>query len=131
VVQIELKRGAQVAPVVRAIRRAQAAAWVILASFELTLLRQAGRLAPDIPRMIIAEGRDLKKLLGAMTSLGAVGLSLDHRALRNRSVVGQIHRHGGKVWCWTVNAVPLMRRLAARGVGAIISDNPALLRRTV
>lgn len=130
-VQIELKRGAQVAPVVRAIRRAQAGPWVILASFELTLLRQAGRLAPDIPRMIIAEGRDLKKLLGAMAALGAVGLSLDHGALRHRSVVGQIHRHGGKVWCWTVNAAPLMRRLAARGVDAIITDNPALLRRTV
>jgi glycerophosphoryl diester phosphodiesterase len=81
--------------------------------------------------MIITEGRDLKKLLGAMTSLGAVGLSLDYRAVRNRSVVGQIHRHGGQVWCWTVNAAPLMRRLAARGVDAIISDNPALLRRTV
>jgi glycerophosphoryl diester phosphodiesterase len=131
VVQIELKRGAQVAPVVRAIRRAQAAKWVILGSFELTLLRQAARLAPDVPRMIIAEGGDLKNLLGAMTALGGVGLSLDHRAVRNRSVVGHIHRHGGRVWCWTVNSTPLMRRLAARGVDAIISDNPALLRRTV
>jgi len=131
VVQIELKRGAKVAPVVRAIRRAKAKEWVILASFELALVRQARRLAPDIPRMIIAEGRNLKKLLADMTALGAVGLSLDHRTLRNRSVVGQIHRHGGTVWCWTINTAPAMRRLAAQGVDAILSDNPALLRRTV
>ncbi|MDI1250353.1 MAG: glycerophosphodiester phosphodiesterase [Lacunisphaera sp.] len=131
VVQIELKRGVQVAPVVRAIRRARAAKWVILASFELPLLRQAAPLAPDVPRMIIAAGRNLKNLLTAMTALGAIGLSLDHRAVRHRSVVGQIHRHGGRVWCWTVNAAPVMRRLAARGVDAILSDNPALLRRTL
>lgn len=131
VVQIELKRGAQVAPVVRAIRRARAVPWVILASFELTLLRQAGRLAPAVPRMIITEGRGLKKFLTAMTALGAAGLSLDHRAVRHRSVVRQIHRHGGQVWCWTVNTTPVMRRLAAWGVDAILSDNPALLRRTV
>lgn len=131
VVQVELKRGAKLAPVVRTIRRAKAEGWVILASFELTLVRQARRLAPDIPRMIISEDRGLKQLLADMTALGAVGLSLDHRSVRSRTVVGQIHRHGGTVWCWTVNAPAAMRRLAARGVDAIISDNPALLRRTV
>jgi len=131
VVQIELKRGARLAPVVRTIRRAKAEGWVMLASFELPLVRKAGRLAPGIPRMLIAEGRSLKKLLADMAALGAVGLSLDHRAVRNRSMVGQIHRHGGTVWCWTVNTAPAMRRLAARGVDAILSDNPALLRRTV
>lgn len=130
-VQIELKRGAKLAPVVRTIRRAKAEGWVMLASFEPTLVRQAGRLAPDIPRMLIAEGRGLKKLLADMAAFGAVGLSLDHRTLRSRREVGRIRHHGGTVWCWTVNTVPAMRRLAARGVDAILSDNPALLRRTV
>ncbi len=131
VVQIELKRGAKVAPVVRVLRRARAAGWVILASFDAGLVRRARRLAPEIPRMLIAEGRSLEKLLRAMKTLGAAGLSLHHRAVRNRAVVARIHRHGGTVWCWTVNAAPAMRRLAARGVDAILSDNPALLRRAV
>lgn len=131
VVQIELKHGAKVAPVVRAVRRARAAGWVILASFEPGLVRDARRLAPDIPRMLIAEDGDLKKLLRTMTALGATGLSLNHQAVRNRAVVDLIHRHGGAVWCWTVNDAPAMRRLAARGVDAILGDNPALLRRTV
>lgn len=131
VVQIELKRGAPVAPVVRTIRRARASPWVILASFELALVRSARRLAPDIPRMLITEGHDLAKLRRAMTTLGAVGLSLHHRAVRNRAIVEEIHRHGGTVWCWTINTAPAMRRLAARGVDAILSDNPALLKRTL
>jgi glycerophosphoryl diester phosphodiesterase len=130
-VQIELKRGAKVAPVVRVIRRARAAKWVILASFEANRLRPARRLAPEIPRMLIAEGGNLDDLLAAMTTLGAAGLSLDHRVVRRRAAVARIHRHGGVVWCWTVNAAPAMRRLAAAGVDAILSDNPALLRRTV
>lgn len=131
VVQVELKRGVKVAPVVRAIRRARATGWVILASFEPGLVREAKKLAPGIPRLLIARGRGLKKLLAAMTVLGAAGLSLDHRAVRRRTVVERIHRQGGTVWCWTVNAAPVMRRLAAWGVDAILSDNPALLRRTV
>jgi glycerophosphoryl diester phosphodiesterase len=131
VVQIELKRGARVAPVVRAIRQAKAAGWVILASFETSLVRSARRLAPEIPCMLIAEGGDLKNLLRAMTALGVTGLSLHYRALPRRSVVERIHRQGGTVWCWTVNDPAAMRRLAARGVDAILSDNPALLRRTL
>jgi len=131
VVQIELKRGTTVAPVVRVIRRARAAGWVILASFETGLVRRARRLAPEIPRMLIAKGRSPDKLLRTMTALGAAGLSLHHHAVRNRALVTRIHRQGGTVWCWTVNTAPAMRRLAARGVDAILSDNPALLRRTV
>lgn len=131
VVQIELKRGAQVAPVVRAIRRAKAARGVILASFEAAQIRDARRLAPDIPRMLIAEGRDLPRLLRAMSVLGAAGLSLNHRAVRSRAVVEKIHRAGGTVWCWTVNDARTARRLAGWGVDAILGDNPALLKRTV
>ncbi len=131
VVQIELKRGARVAPVIRAVRRARAVKRVILASFEPGLLRTARRLAPRIPRMLIAEGRHLPRLLRAMTSLGAKGLSLNHTAVRQRAVVDEIHVGGGTLWCWTVNSAPAMRRLAGWGVDAILSDNPALLRRTV
>jgi glycerophosphoryl diester phosphodiesterase len=131
VVQVELKRGGAIAPVVRVLRRARAAGWVILASFDAGLVRRARRQAPEFPRMLIADGRGLEKLLRTMTALGAAGLSLHHRAVRNRATVELIHRHGGRVWCWTVNTAPEMRRLAARGVDAILSDNPALLRRTV
>ncbi|MBI2813476.1 MAG: glycerophosphodiester phosphodiesterase [Opitutae bacterium] len=132
VVQIELKRGATVAPVVRAVRRARATRWVILASFEAPLVRAAAKLAPDIPRMLISAGRGgAGKLLRQMTAAGAGGLSLRHRAVRNRAMVAAIHAGGATLWCWTVNDAATARRLAEWGVGALIGDNPGLLRGAV
>lgn len=131
-VQIELKRGATVGPVVRAIRRARAERWVILASFEAQLVRAAGKLAPAIPRMLISDGRGgAKQLLRQMAATGAGGLSLHHKAVRNRAMVRAIHAGGAILWCWTVNDATTARRLAGWGVDALLGDNPDLLRRVV
>ena len=132
VVQIELKRGVVVAPVIRAIRTARAAKWVILASFEPRLVREAARLAPTIPRMLIAEGGGTAgQLLRRMVAAGAAGLSLNYRTVRNRGFVKTIQAGGASLWCWTVNRPADMRRLAGWGVNGLLSDNPALLKRGV
>jgi glycerophosphoryl diester phosphodiesterase len=132
VVQIELKRGAAVAPVLRAIRRTRAAEWVVLASFEPGLVRAAARLAPGIPRMLISEGRHspaaLVRQLGAC---GAMGLSVAAQAVSGPDVPRYFHARGLAIWCWTVNDAAAARRLAAWGLDALLSDNPALLKRTV
>lgn len=132
VVQIELKRGAAVAPVVRVVRHAGAGPWVIFASFEAPLVGEAARLAPEIPRMLIAEGRGgPKKLLRQMAAASASGLSLNHKAVRNRAMVVAIHAGGAVLWCWTVNDATTARRLAGWGVDALLGDNPGLLRGVV
>lgn len=132
IVQIELKRGAAVAPVVRAIRQAGAARWVILSSFEAPLVRAAQNLAPDIPRILISKNRGgARKLLRQMTAAGASGLSLDHKVVRSRALVDAIRAGGGALWCWTVNDAAVARRLAGWGVDALVGDNPGLLRGAV
>ena len=132
IVQIELKRGAVVAPVVRAIQRAKAARWVNLASFEPELVRAAARLAPAVSRTLISEGCvGAETLLRQMTAARASGLSLHHSAVRSRAFVGRIHRRGATLWCWTVNDARTAHRLAGWGVDGLLSDNPALLRRVV
>ena len=131
-VQIELKRGARVAPVIRVINRARAARWVILASFEPALVRRAARLAPAIPRMLIAEGRaGAPDFLRRMAAASAGGLSLHHRTVMGRAFVERIHRAGASLWCWTVNDARRARRLAGWGVDGLVGDNPALLKRVV
>lgn len=129
VVQLELKAGTPVAPVVRAIRTARAAGHVILASFSAALVRDARRLAPTIPRMLIATGRQPPAtLLARLAGCGAGGLSVAHPAVRSAAWVRFFHARGLGVWCWTVNDRPTARRLARWGVDALLGDNPALLR---
>lgn len=139
VVQVEIKRGGPVAPVVQSIRQARAATRVVLASFEPAQLAAARALAPQIPRMLIHPGRGpgwaapearARALAAVLADLGAGGVSLDHRSLRSAALIGAVKRRGFCVWCWTVNDSRAMLRLAAWGADAILSDDPALLRST-
>jgi glycerophosphoryl diester phosphodiesterase len=130
VVQIELKAGVTVAPVIRAIKQARALEWVILASFVPGLVRAAGRLAPTTPRLLISEGRQTPASLARqLAAVGASGLSVNHRAVCNAAWVHYFHARGCPVWCWTVNDARTARRLAGWGIDALLGDNPALLKR--
>lgn len=132
VVQIELKAGVGVAPVIQAIKSSRATAWVILASFEPFLIRESRRLAPAIPRMLISPGRAAPAALARqLAALGARGLSVNHRAVRSAAWVDYFHARGFSVWSWTVNDRPTARRLAGWGIDALLGDNPALLKRSV
>jgi glycerophosphoryl diester phosphodiesterase len=140
VVQIELKRGAPVAPVVAAVRRARAAGAVVLASFGAELVAEARALSPRIPRMLIHEGRmgrskspldRVDRLAGLLAELGAAGVSLNFRAISSARFVDALKSRGFCVWCWTVNDPRAMLRLARFGVDAILTDDPALLKATL
>ncbi len=132
VVQIELKRGAPVGPVVRVVRKQRAEKSVILASFSQKLVHDARRLAPGIPRMLISGGKAGRDaLLRSLRRCGAAGLSVDHHAIRSAAWVRHFQSRGFTVWCWTVNDPRAMRRLAGWGVDALLGDNPALMKRTL
>jgi glycerophosphoryl diester phosphodiesterase len=129
VVQIELKRGVRVEPVVAVIKKARATAWVILASFELELVCEAAKLAPKIPRMLISEGRrTAATLVRQLATCEAHGLSVNYRAVRNADYARYFQTRGFVVWCWTVNEAPAAKRLMGWGIDALLGDNPALLR---
>ena len=128
VVQIELKRGATVGPVIATIKKARAAAWVILASFEQELLRDAAELSPSIPRMLISEGRRSRStLMRQLKGCEACGLSVNYRAVRGTDYAPYFQARGFVVWCWTVNHAAAAQRLIEWGVDGLLSDNPALL----
>lgn len=135
VVQVEIKPGVPVAPVVRTVR--QIGASVILASFDAGIVAEARRLAPRVPRMLIVGGgngpprRRAGALVPVLAALGASGVSIDYRALRSPAFIAALHHHGLSVWCWTVNDPRAMLRLALWGVDAILSDRPALLKTTL
>ncbi|HKB90267.1 MAG TPA: glycerophosphodiester phosphodiesterase, partial [Opitutaceae bacterium] len=122
-VQIELKQGVLLPPVLKAIAQARASAWVTLASFEHDLLLKAVALAPKLPRMLITDGLRSKippetaalKILGTMRAVAASGISINYKAITAPRFVEVIHQHGVPVWCWTVNDARTMVRLAHWG----------------
>lgn len=129
IVQIEIKPGTPVAPVVRAVHAARASDHVILASFSAGLVREAARLAPAVARMLISEGRGAPaRLARQLAACGAAGISVDHRAIRDARWIRYFQSRGYTVWTWTVNDRARARRLAGWGVDALLGDNPALLR---
>lgn len=132
IVQVEIKPRVPVAPVLLAVQSARAREDVIIASFSPAILRAAARLAPKLPRMLIYSGtRRPSALVRQLATLGAVGLSLDHRAIKSAALARYFQARGYSLWCWTVNRPAEMRRLSRLGVNALLSDDPALLRRTL
>jgi glycerophosphoryl diester phosphodiesterase len=132
VVQIEIKAGVPVAPIVRAVKAARAMEWVILASFSVAIERDARRRAPTVPRMLISEGkRSPASLARQLAACDAAGVSVNHRAIRSAAWVQWFQARGFSVWSWTVNDARTARRLAGWGVTALLGDNPALLRGAV
>lgn len=131
-VQIEIKPGVPVAPVLRAVRAARAQTGVILSSVSLSILRTAAQLAPSVPRMFIYYGSlAAPALLRKMAMVGAACLCINHRDVKSAAFVYYFKIRGYSVWCWTVNRPADMRRLARFGVDALVGDDPALLRRTL
>ncbi len=132
VVQIELKRGTPVAPVIAVIKKARAASWVILASFEPSIFAEAAKLAPTIPRMLISEGRrSLVSIARQLKACEAHGLSINHRAIRTAADAAFFQVRGFSVWCWTVNDARAATRLINCGIDGLLGDNPALLKRLI
>jgi glycerophosphoryl diester phosphodiesterase len=131
-VQIEIKKGARVGPVVNAVRATRTAGGVIVASFERAILREAAALAPAIPRMLIADPGPrssrtpaaVLRLARAAVSLGAAGISLNHRCIDSPRLVEAIHRRGLRLWCWTVGDRRVIRRLSNWGVDGLIGNDP-------
>jgi glycerophosphoryl diester phosphodiesterase len=81
--------------------------------------------------LVIGHRSFATKLLRAMSSVGAGGLSVEHRAITSPLFVETIHRHGAKLWCWTVDDPRTMRRLASYSIDAILTNDPAKLIKTL
>jgi glycerophosphoryl diester phosphodiesterase len=128
-VQIEIKAGVPVAPVIAAVKSTRAAGPVMLASFDAKTVSEAARLAPTIPRMLISEARKTPAaLLRQLTTCQAAGVSVNWRRIPSAAWVRSFLDRGHTVWCWTVNDATAARRLADWGVDALVGDDPALLR---
>lgn len=59
-----------------------------------------------------------------------ISVFIPQHNLLSREMMDAVHRRGLKVFAWTVNLEPDLRRVAGWGVDGLISDDPEVLSRT-
>ncbi len=151
---IDLKEVGIEESIVAAIREHELSASVVVSTVSARSLRRIAAIAPELERAITYP-HDRHGISGfawpkSLTRAGAGALRAAmplrvppllriarasvlslHHALASSATITASHRLGAPVFVWTVNEPELVERLAARGVDAIVSDNPEMVRRTL
>jgi glycerophosphoryl diester phosphodiesterase len=128
-VNVEVKCGAAAVPVLaRCVAEHDMADAVILSSFDPAVVHAVAALGPWLLAGLLVD-RPVPDPEAARAG-GAQLLHVRHTYL-TAALVDLLHQAGLGALAWTVNAPGEMRRLAALGVDAILSDDPHRLRTVV
>jgi len=95
-------------------------------SFWPPVLGAMARVAPEMPRVLLLTAQAAAawpRPLEAARRLGAVGVSVEHRALDGR-LVEEAQRAGLRVYAWTVDEEGDLARVLSLGVDGVVSNYP-------
>jgi glycerophosphoryl diester phosphodiesterase len=124
---IELKVPGLEQSVIQALRRNPPQRGHVISSFAAEVVLAVHQADPHTPTGFIC---DRKRELARWTGMPCQVL-IPNDDLTTSSLVDEVHAAGKKIFVWTVNQERRMRTLAEWGVDAIISDDTALLARTL
>jgi glycerophosphoryl diester phosphodiesterase len=148
-VHVDLKHPGDEGAVLDALDRFELRGRALLSTAFPRVARTLASLAPDVPRAI-GYPRDRVGVASftwprAVTEPGAAALRAAmpvrlplllartratvlalHHTLCSAAAVSAAHRRGVPVFAWTANEPALIRRLAALGVDAVVSDDPKM-----
>jgi len=138
---IERKAG-DAATLVKVLREGRLVNQLIVQAFDWTFLEELHREEPAQilgalgPPSTLGDKKlsDAEKMLSATWIAGAAKTGarvVVWSRLVTREAVNQAHARGLKVWIYTINEPAFANRLLDLGVDGIISDNPALIWRTL
>lgn len=131
---IEIKPKDITSDVVQTIREADATGFVVLQSFHASVIMDAFRFAPEIPRGLLigswTAGQSAAiggELVRRAASVGA-GVVVPACGLVTADLVRAVHCRGLGLWTFTVDDEETMRRLIESEVDGIITNYPDRLR---
>ncbi|SRR5581483_2427365 len=124
---VELKVSGLEAGVIAAIKRHEFARGYLVSSFLPPVLHALRSADSQVPLGVICDSPAQLERWPVLP----LQYVIPHFALLTRSLVDEVHGAGKKVIVWTVNTPDEMLRMADWGVDGIVSDNPALLVRTI
>ncbi|MFI6476872.1 glycerophosphodiester phosphodiesterase [Nonomuraea sp. NPDC050663] len=97
----------------------------LVQSFDWASMRRFHRWAPDVPVGLL--GTPAVSRLDELARF-ATHINPPYRDV-TASYVRRVHRHGMKIFPWTVDSPAVVRRLVAAGVDGIITNSPGVLTR--
>jgi glycerophosphoryl diester phosphodiesterase len=124
---IELKVGGHETTVLAAVRAHPPGRRFVVSSFLPEVVQEIHRQDPHIPLGIIC---DTREQLGRWPEL-PLQFVIPHHRLVTKELIDNVHNAGRDLVVWTVNKTADMERLAEWGADAIISDDTALLVKTL
>lgn len=138
---LDLKDEAAIDPMIESLRAEGPMTDVVVTGCSEPWAARVHAQAPTLPVFLNLDaeledaaraGGDALAVLGVSRALaaGLRGLNVHHRHV-TAELVRYAHARGVAVWTWTVDDPDRMRSLAAIGVDAITSNDPATLTRTV
>jgi glycerophosphoryl diester phosphodiesterase len=102
---------------------------MVVSSFNALALLTLRRVAPELPRAMLAQSRSPLPLRRLWLAAAVAPAELHvEAALATPRLCAAAHRSGRAVVAWTVNDVATAVRLASLGVDGIITDVPDLIR---
>jgi len=124
---IELKVSGLEQSVIEALRQNPPQRGYVVSSFVAEVVQAVRNIDPQVPTGFIC---DRQRELARWTDL-PFDVLIPNDKLVTQSLIDEVHAAGKKLFVWTVNQERRMRVLAEWGVDAIISDDTALLARTL
>lgn len=100
---------------------------LLVSSSSYATLMRFHALAPAVPLAWIAQDRQRRQFRARMQDVRLCAWVLNLRQCTPRRVKA-LKEAGKAVWCYTVNKQDVAEALLARGVDAVFSDHPTLLR---
>jgi glycerophosphoryl diester phosphodiesterase len=122
---IELKVGGLEQTVLALLREQPPQSGYVVSSFLPQVLSEIHSLDATVPLGFIFDNSSATEVWQRLP----VDWVMPHVALADQSFVGRTHGAGKKVMVWTVNDADEIKKLAAWGADAIISDDTQLARR--
>jgi glycerophosphoryl diester phosphodiesterase len=130
---VEVKADGIAGAVVQAIRDAGMVEGSAVISFKEKALADIRALEPRLRCALLVGGKRkgteaewVAHLAERARECGAAILDL-HYGMLSPTLIADLHRRGFKVWCWTVNDLPILDALARWGVGGITTDRPDVM----
>jgi len=125
---IEIKATGMEAEVVRAVREAEALGQCVVFSFHYDVVQKIAELEPRLPAIWLlgqlpAEETEQQALLLRALDARCAALAPHHGAL-TAEFIRRARRLGLGIWAWTVDDPEALRRVAALGVDALITNWP-------